>query len=214
MEGWSGFTMVLCKTDFFLTSGKKQWQQLGKAECCLKWQDGELENKVESRIFSTLEPMGSPFLLWKAAMLCTCWFSICTCSAVKGASILTAVAKENKHENSGSICFPLFLQHRHRLLYGTKSHQLGEIPPSLSPVSFAHSGAPLASGNWLPLRANGQMTTKTDTGRAFCSALISFPVCASCVQLIFRPDTLHPATLRPQFLGCKEATHPEFWAVF
>lgn len=46
--------------------------------------------KAESRIFSIVEPMGGPSLLWKAAMLWTCWFSICTGSHVKGASVLTA----------------------------------------------------------------------------------------------------------------------------
>lgn len=52
--------------------------------------DGELGIKANSRIFSILEPMGGPFLLWKAAMLWTCRFSICTGSGAKGASVLTA----------------------------------------------------------------------------------------------------------------------------
>lgn len=55
-----------------------------------KMREEELGNKAESRIFLTVELRGRPFLLWKAAMLCTGWFSIGTHSGVKGASFLTA----------------------------------------------------------------------------------------------------------------------------
>lgn len=46
--------------------------------------------RVASGIFLALESPDSPFLLWKAAMPCTRVFSTCTCSGVKGASVLTA----------------------------------------------------------------------------------------------------------------------------
>lgn len=87
--------LVLCEMNFFQHLGKKRkivtatWQ----SGMLFKMWEEELGNKAESRIFLTVELMGGPFLLWKAAMLCTGWFSICTHSGVKGASILTAVVK-------------------------------------------------------------------------------------------------------------------------
>lgn len=94
MEGWFGLPRYYVKWIFSNPWKKRKTvTATWKSGMLFKMREEELGNKAESRIFLTVELRGRPFLLWKAAMLCTGWFSICTHSGVKGASFLTAVVK-------------------------------------------------------------------------------------------------------------------------